>query len=101
VVSGDVLAIPSGLSGGLGLKRWILWNVRCRRGRDCADLIVTPEDTLPPGTALVVEYQCGGCGTSYRWNSRTFERTRVRRVTGDGFVIGPGESRHVEGWIPE
>lgn len=59
------------------MRRWFLWNFLCLRGRNCADLTATPEDSLPPDTALVVEFTCGGCGTRYRWNSRTFKRERV------------------------
>lgn len=60
------------------MRAWILWNLRCRRGRLCADVRATPEDTLPPGAVVYVEYQCGSCGSVYRWDSRTFARRRIR-----------------------
>lgn len=59
------------------MKRWLLWNIRCLRGRRCADVVVRPKDTMPAGTVLGVDYWCGGCGTHYQWNSETFTRQQV------------------------
>ena len=59
------------------LRRLILWNLRCRRGRLCADVRARPEDTLPPGAVVFIEYECGNCGSLYRWDSGTFERKRI------------------------
>jgi phage FluMu protein Com len=53
------------------VKRWLLWNMRCLRGRRCADVIAETK------LAVGIEYTCASCGTLYYWNSRTRERTRV------------------------
>jgi hypothetical protein len=49
------------------MRRWIRWNVRCRRGRRCAKLVVD-ECEMPEGVSLTVflDYRCAACGTHYR-----------------------------------
>jgi uncharacterized protein YuzB (UPF0349 family) len=63
------------------VKRWLRWTFCCRRGRRCADVIVTNLDaSIPPGTVAVVEYDCAGCGTHF---------TRSALAVSDGsFVLG-------------
>lgn len=47
--------------------RWILWNVRCRRGRRCANLVVNElGGDPPPGSVVMMDYTCAGCGTRYQ-----------------------------------
>lgn len=48
--------------------RWLRWNVRCHRGRRCANLVVEDWGTARPGTTVtaVLNYSCGACGTEYR-----------------------------------
>lgn len=57
------------------LRSWLLWNVHCRRGRGCAD-VVADVVTVPGDPVLKLQYNCGGCHSDYRWDSLT--RTRVR-----------------------
>lgn len=45
-------------------RRWILWNVRCRRGRGCAHVDFT-DTNAPPGMTMTVGYECLHCGTVY------------------------------------
>lgn len=49
------------------MKRWLLWNLYCLRGRRCADLVV---DMVDPRVAvdsiLINDFTCGSCGTHYR-----------------------------------
>jgi len=48
------------------VKRWILWNLRCRRGRRCAHLIADPTgEPLPPRWRIRASYTCSACGTDY------------------------------------
>lgn len=46
-------------------RRWLLWNVRCRRGRKCADLKISGHNCPVPGVVVHLEYWCGSCGTHY------------------------------------
>jgi hypothetical protein len=49
------------------LIRWLLWNLRCLRGRRCANLVVEWCDTnAPQGTVIGFDFTCAGCGTDYR-----------------------------------
>lgn len=51
------------------LRRFVLWNVRCRRGRRCASLnlaSVVAEDALPPGSVIHMEWNCAACKMRYR-----------------------------------
>lgn len=73
------------------MKRWLLWTLRCRRGRRCANLVVAWADLdIGPGSELALDYErqtgqavteenaagtsltvtlaftCGACGTQYR-----------------------------------
>lgn len=70
-------------------RRWLLWNVRCQRGRRCANMtfIGPPEGIdiadVPPGSVVHMDYACGACGTAYHTsailNGDTFTQTdRVR-----------------------
>lgn len=60
------------------MKRWLLWNLRCRRGKNCADVIIEDIDPVPPaGARIVIEYMCGGCGTHYRYDHVSQRRQRV------------------------
>ncbi len=82
------------------MKTWLLWNLRCRRGRLCADLrpaYPIEEMLLPPGAIAQIEYRCGSCGGKYRWTSDTQERIRIREFDGPPtpMTIGPGESAEV------
>lgn len=50
------------------MKRWLLWNVRCLRGRRCADVIpasINPAVAAADGAIINIAYTCGGCGTNY------------------------------------
>lgn len=57
-------------------RRYVLWTVRCRRGRRCADLVtdhvrMTDEDGEEidyAGASMVMRmtYTCAACGTTYR-----------------------------------
>jgi hypothetical protein len=49
--------------GGGAMKRWLLWNLRCLRGRRCARIVIGLE--APEGIHIAVEFTCGGCGTRY------------------------------------
>lgn len=51
--------------------RWLLWNVRCWRGRRCADVVLDGEldaenHELLAATSVRLTYRCDGCGTQYR-----------------------------------
>lgn len=60
------------------MKRWLLWNLRCRRGKLCADAVFTDiEPAPPPGMKFVLEYTCGGCGTRYRYDHVNQRREEV------------------------
>jgi len=58
------------------MRRWLLWNFHCLRGRRCAD-VVADVVTVPGDPALMIAYVCGGCRTTYVWNSHTRTRARV------------------------
>jgi len=48
------------------VTRWLLWNLRCLRGRRCARLEVLNVEFPLPGSVFQMDYLCGGCGTLYR-----------------------------------
>lgn len=50
------------------MRRWLLWTLRCHRGRDCARLTVVGHSlaVLPPGSVAHVDYTCANCMTEYR-----------------------------------
>lgn len=50
------------------MKRWLLWTLRCRRGRGCGRLTVQALESggLPSGHTAMIDYTCGSCGTEYR-----------------------------------
>lgn len=48
------------------MTRWLLWNLRCLRGRRCARLEVLNVESPVTGAVFVMDYACGGCGTIYR-----------------------------------
>lgn len=67
------------------LKRWIRWNVVCRRGRKCAEIEISPiapelaaldEFKALQGKEIFADYICQGCGTRYRFSSKTGRRRR-------------------------
>lgn len=71
--------------------RWLLWNVRCQRGRRCANMVFTgppeglPEEfEVPPGTIVTMDYQCGACGSVYHTsaiiNGDTYTQTDRERI---------------------
>lgn len=47
------------------MKRWLLWNVRCLRGRRCARIVVEMGELPIGSSAVMVEFTCAGCGTRY------------------------------------
>jgi hypothetical protein len=59
----------------LRARRWLLFNFRCLRGRRCADVVVDAI-SAPGDPVLHIEYECGGCGTTYRYDSLRRVRTR-------------------------
>ena len=58
------------------MRRWLLFNFYCLRGRRCAD-VVADVVTVPGDPALMIEYTCCGCKTVYVWNSLTRTRSRA------------------------
>jgi hypothetical protein len=69
------------------MKRWLLWNLHCLRGRRCADcVIVNPDDlqaqldehfVAEQRANIGIDYTCGGCGTNYRWDLLSRQRVRI------------------------
>lgn len=50
------------------MRRWLFWNVRCRRGRRCADVIpstIDPSVAAMDGAIINISYTCGNCQTNY------------------------------------
>lgn len=66
------------------MRRLVLWAVRCRFGRRCADLQFMRFTGLEPGFSVHGEYVCGGCGTRY---------TTSALVCGDGTFVSGGRIR--------
>jgi hypothetical protein len=87
------------------VKRWLLWNLRCARGRLCAHLVVD-EVEIPPGykAKLRLEWTCGGCGTHYRGDGvrkwRTREVSHPVATASVGSLAG-GESKIAEFALPD
>lgn len=52
------------------VRRFVLWNARCLRGRRCATIVFGglggDEEPLPAGSIAVFNYCCQSCGTGYR-----------------------------------
>lgn len=67
------------------MKRWLLWNFRCLRGRRCADVIpstIDPSVAAIDGGIINIAYTCGGCGTNY---------VRRAKIVGPTIVLLPRE----------
>lgn len=49
------------------MRRWLLWNLRCLRGRRCARLTIDAIEPaeLPALAVVQLDYTCGGCKTNY------------------------------------
>ncbi len=92
------------------MKRWLLWNLICHRGRRCSDLVFPNTRQIAElkalGGTVKGTYECGGCHTTY-W-IRTEDEPR-RRCTedlpdGDSIITGTiagGESTTVNVPMPD
>jgi len=48
---------------------WLRWNLKCKRGRECAELEID-ESSFVPGMTIYAEYVCDGCGSRYLYSSK-------------------------------